>query len=109
MRDVKDRAMKLLAVVGALAILALPTIGSGQQPSQPATPAQKAPAQKSPTQAKSDPEKLICTTEKPTGSNLAVRVCKTQAQLERERVDAQAFMDLNKTVKDQMPEIVRPN
>jgi hypothetical protein len=103
MRDVEDRAMKLLAVVGALAILALPSLAGGQQQRQPATPAQKAPAQKSAAEAKKEPEKLVCATEKPIGSNLAVRVCKSQAQLDRERLDAQAFMDLNKAVKDQPP------
>jgi len=41
---------------------------------------------------KADGERMICRREKPLGSNLATRVCRTQAQMEREKKAAQEAM-----------------
>ena len=38
--------------------------------------------------AKSDGERLICRNERPTGSHLSKRVCRTAAQIEEEREEA---------------------
>ena len=39
--------------------------------------------------------KLICTSERPTGSHLPVRVCRTQAQIDQDKADAdETYRDL---------------
>ena len=38
-------------------------------------------------------EDLVCRTEKPTGSNVAKRVCRTRALIEQERADAEKFVE----------------
>jgi hypothetical protein len=57
-----------------------------------------APASKAPVKAQSgaaatgvaaDDQKLICQMERPVGSNIPKRVCRTQAQIDRERESAQ--------------------
>ena len=39
-----------------------------------------------------DDQKLICQMERPVGSNIPKRVCRTQAQIDRERESAQDKM-----------------
>jgi len=39
-----------------------------------------------------DDNKLICQTERPVGSNIPKRVCRTQAQIDKERAEAQEQM-----------------
>jgi hypothetical protein len=60
---------------------------SGSAPA--ATDAKKATAQ--------DDNKMICETERPVGSNIPKRVCRTQAQIDREREAAQKqLLDLSR-------------
>ena len=51
--------------------------------------AQSGSAQPSASGANPDEQKLICDVERPVGSNIARRVCRTPQQIEREREAAQ--------------------
>ena len=83
--------MTRFAFAACLVALAIPLAATAQQspnpPQKPLTPEQKA------AQSKNDPEKLICTMEKVTGSNLKVRKCRTQAQLDQEKQHAEWFLE----------------
>jgi hypothetical protein len=70
---------------------------SGAAPLQTPSRAASAPAAASKPTA-SDDDKLICEMERPVGSNIPKRVCRTQAQIDREREAAQ----------DKMRELTRP-
>jgi hypothetical protein len=83
--------MTRFALVACLAAFAIPLAATAQQSPNPApTPAPPAPKV---AEAKNDPNKLICTMEKVTGSNLKRRVCKTQAQLDQEKQHADWFLE----------------
>ena len=41
-----------------------------------------------------DPNELICTYEKDTGSNIPEKTCKTRWQIEQQRREAQDFMEV---------------
>ena len=70
---------------------------AGSAPLQTQSRAASGPA---PAAAKtaSDDDKLICEMERPVGSNIPKRVCRTQAQIDRER----------ETAQDTMRELTRP-
>lgn len=83
--------MTRIALVACLAALALPFAAGAQQSPNP-VPKQPA-AQPNAPPDKNDPNKLICTRVTVTGSNLKSRVCKTQAQMDKERIEAQNFLE----------------
>ena len=81
--------LKLLTLAAAAALMTA-------APSAPAVKPGKAANAEKP---KADPsQKLICTREEDTGSFLAKRVCRTQAQIEAERRDAQLMEDYRQTL-----------
>lgn len=43
--------------------------------------------------AKNDDRRLVCTSELPVGSHLPVKTCRTYGQIERDRQDAQRFLN----------------
>jgi len=81
--------MKSLLVAALVFGLASPALAQQAQSAGKSSDA-RAPAAAAP---KDDPNKLICEMIKPTDSNIRRRVCKTQAQLEKERDDAKRYMD----------------
>ena len=54
------------------------------------------------TDSKSDPNRIICKTEKPIGSNIPTRVCMTAAERDRQREQSQELM---REVKRKTPAI----
>lgn len=97
------------SVVAATALLALACAGSSRRAGQPpavAEPAQDAaPPAATPREAPPGgtadalaaakapaPTKVVCRTERPTGSNIAKRVCWREEDLEAMRLQAQDFM-----------------
>ena len=83
--------MTRLTLIAFLAALAVPMAAAAQQSPKPAPkPAEAQP--KAPPE-KNDPNKLVCTSVKVTGSNMARRVCKTQAEIEKERAHAEWFLE----------------
>lgn len=82
--------MPRLMLIACLAVLAAPIAAAAQQSPNPV---QKQVAQPKTPPDKNDPNKLICTRVAVTGSNMKTRVCKTQAQMDKERADAQLFLE----------------
>jgi hypothetical protein len=89
--------VRFLAVVSAAAlILAGPAWAADPAPAAPAVKPGKAAKPEKPKANPSD--KLICTREEDTGSFLAKRVCRTQAQIDAERRDAQMMEDYRQSL-----------
>ena len=73
----------ILALASACATTSAPAGGTAPVKAQPATGQTAAPA------VASGEQKLVCSTERPVGSNIPKRVCRTPEQIEREREAAQ--------------------
>ena len=88
----------VLATLAVFAIAA-PALAADPAPAAPSAPAVKPGKAAKPEKAKTDSsEKLICTREEDTGSFLAKRVCRTQAQIDAERRDAQQMEDYRQSL-----------
>jgi hypothetical protein len=82
----------LLASVLLLAsACATSSSAGGSAPLETQSRAASAPAAAD-TKTASQDDKLICEVERPVGSNIPKRVCRTQAQIDREREAAQEKM-----------------
>jgi hypothetical protein len=73
----------------AFALLACAT--SLREAPTPVAAARNAPADMPEGAAASDP-KIVCAPEKPTGSNIVKDVCRSQALIDQERVEAERFV-----------------
>jgi hypothetical protein len=73
----------ILALASACATTSAPASGTAPVRSQAATGQTAAPA------VASGDQKLVCSTERPVGSNIPKRICRTPEQIERERQAAQ--------------------
>jgi hypothetical protein len=83
--------LRAMAVVGAIAFLAC--AGPSKQVPRDATKAPESDSVKAAAeQDKKDQQKMICSLERPTGSNIAERVCRTPDEIEREHDAAQEKM-----------------
>jgi hypothetical protein len=87
-----------LAALAAFAIAA-PAFAADPAPGAPSAPAVKPGKAAKPEKPKPNPsDKLICTREEDTGSFLSKRVCRTQAQIDAERRDAQMMEDYRQSL-----------
>ena len=76
---------------------------SGGAPLQSQSRAASAPAAAASKPTASDDDKLICEYERPVGSNIPRKVCRTQAQIDREREAAQEKMrELSRTTNGRL-------
>jgi hypothetical protein len=73
----------ILALASACATTSAPASGTAPVRSQAATGQTGGPA------VASGDQKLVCSTERPVGSNIPKRICRTPEQIERERQAAQ--------------------
>lgn len=72
-------------------------------PTQSQSRAASAPAAAASKPTASDDDKLICEMERPVGSNIPKRVCRTQAQIDRERDAAQEkIRELSRTTNGRL-------
>jgi hypothetical protein len=62
-------------------------------------PSQKDDKARSPSQALED--ELVCRYEKPTGSRMRIRVCRTQAQIKADEADKQRALDNARAISNQ--------
>jgi len=65
-----------------------------------ASPPVAASAAKVPAEA--DPDELVCRYEKPTGSHMRVKVCRTRAQIKAEEEEKQRLMDVARSRGNQL-------
>ncbi|CAN5171646.1 hypothetical protein BH11PSE2_BH11PSE2_16140 [soil metagenome] len=87
---------KLLIAAFAAALIAVPAFAADQPANPPATDATKPEAAAS--DKKPDAEKLICRRESDTGTRVAIRTCKTQAQIDAEREAARRTLRRNENL-----------
>jgi hypothetical protein len=85
-------ARNLLALASILALASACAGPSATVGGSAPLKAQAGAAQPGVTTATPDSQKLICTSERPVGSNIPKKVCRTQEQIDRERDAAQDKM-----------------
>jgi hypothetical protein len=86
------------SILGSLLALTAACASSTASSGTPAAKSQSSGAAVTADKTSHEDSKLICEMERPVGSNIPKRVCRTQAQIDKERAEAQ----------DQMREASRP-
>jgi hypothetical protein len=95
------RSLLLSSLLLLASACATSSASNGGAPLQSQSRAASAPADKPTATAQDD--KLICQTERPVGSNIPKRVCRTQAEIDREREAAQDKMrELSRTTQKKL-------
>ena len=84
--------MFIASMIAALALQATPAPATGATAPTPA-PVKTEAAKPAPKQVAAPAAKKVCKTQIPTGSNMEIRVCKTQAQWDENAAVAQRSMD----------------
>ena len=89
--------MRAMAAVCAIILAAC--AGSSKQVKPPEPSNQSEEAKAAAEQEKLDESKLVCTWEKPTGSNIPEKVCRMPEQIEADRDAAQRTLHSNPPVQ----------
>ena len=83
---------RTVSILGSLLALTAACASSTASSGTAATKSQSSGAAVSADKTTHEESKLICEIERPVGSNIPRRVCRTQAQIDKERAEAQEKM-----------------